>query len=390
MRSTSSQKKLILLGATGSIGQNCLDVVRRHPERFRIVGMASRSRVRELLSAAAEFHPEVVAIADPEAAETWREQFLALGAKVLTGTDALVEIATWPGAELVVNGLVGAVGLLPTYHALRQGRDVALANKESLVVGGAFIAAAARAGGASIIPIDSEHSAIFQCLQGEDSGALRRILLTGSGGPFRTWPPERIYQATVDEALAHPNWVMGPKITVDSASLMNKGLEVIEAHWLFELPVERIEVLIHPQSIIHSMVEFEDGSIKAQLGMPDMRVPIQYALSYPERLKSDFPKVDLFAIGHLDFEPPDFGRFPALALAYAAAREGGTSPAVLNAANEVAVHAFLQRRIPFGRIPEIIERTLAAHTSHEPADLEDLLEADRWARQRAEEFAREG
>ncbi|MDZ7372856.1 MAG: 1-deoxy-D-xylulose-5-phosphate reductoisomerase [candidate division KSB1 bacterium] len=381
-------KRLILLGATGSIGQNCLDVVRRHPERFQVVGLATRSRVEALLAAAGEFRPEVVAIADRTAAEAAGHRFSELGIAVLSGPESLTELATWPEADLVVNGLVGAVGLPPTYYAVRMGRSVALANKESLVVGGGLITSTARATGAAIVPIDSEHSAIFQCLQGEEPQGIRRLLLTGSGGPFRTWPRERIAKATVEEALAHPNWVMGPKITVDSATLMNKGLEVIEAHWLFGLPVDQIEVVIHPQSIVHSMVEFVDGSVKAQLGMPDMRIPIQYALSYPERLESDFPRVDFFAVGHLDFEPPDFQRFPALALAYQSARAGGTSPAVLNAANEVAVHAFLEGRIPFGRIPEIIEGTLAAHKQSSGAELSELLEVDRWARQQAEQMIR--
>jgi len=380
------RKKLILLGATGSIGQNCLDVVRRHPDRFEIVGLAAHRRAEQLAEAAAEFQPRVVALSDPEVGQRWRDRLRALCSTVLLGPDSLTEIATWPEADLVVNGLVGAVGLAPTYHCVRAGRSVALANKESLVVGGELIMPAAAASGSRIVPIDSEHSAIFQCLQGEPTEAIRRILLTGSGGPFRTWPADKIANATVDQALAHPNWVMGPKITIDSATLMNKGLEIIEAHWLFSVPVEKIEVVIHPQSVVHSMVEFVDGSVKAQLGMPDMRVPIQYALSYPERLEADFPRVDFVSLGHLDFEEPDFERFPALTLAYEAAKTGGTSPAVLNAANEVAVRAFLDRRIPFGRIAQVIESTLAEHQPHRPRDLQDLLEVDRWARERAEQL----
>ncbi len=384
----AGRKRLVILGATGSIGRQCLDVVRRHRDKFEIVGLTTHRRVADLAAAVSEFQPQVVVVGDRSAAEEWSVSLQSLGTRVLVGQEALADIVEWRNVDLVVNGLVGAVGLLPTYRAVSAGRNVALANKESLVVGGALIMPKARETGAKILPIDSEHSAIFQCLMGEPAGALSRILLTGSGGPFRTTPLEELERVTVEQALAHPNWVMGPKITIDSATLMNKGLEVIEAHWLFGLPVSRIQVVIHPQSIVHSMVELVDGSVKAQLGLPDMRLPIQLALSYPERLDSDFPRVDFFKVRHLDFEEPNLEKFPALRLAYDAAEAGGTAPAVLNASNEVAVQAFLEGRIRYLDIARVIETVLTEHSPVQPGSVEDLLSVDEEARQRADETIR--
>ena len=384
----AGRKRLVILGATGSIGRQCLDVVRRHRDRFEVVGLTTNRRVADLAAAVSEFQPQIVAVGDPAAAEEWSTSLQSLGTRVLVGQEGLAEIVEWRNVDLVVNGLVGAVGLLPTYRAVAMGRDVALANKESLVVGGALIMPKARETGARILPIDSEHSAIFQSLMGEPPGALAKILLTGSGGPFRTTPLEELKHVTVQQALAHPNWVMGPKITIDSATLMNKGLEVIEAHWLFDVPVSKIQVLIHPQSIVHSMVELVDGSVKAQLGLPDMRLPIQLALSYPERLDSDFPRVDFFKVRKLEFEEPDLEKFPALKLAYQAAEAGGTAPAVLNASNEVAVQAFLGGEIRYLDIARVIAGVLEAHTPSEPESVEHLLSVDQEARRRAGEIIR--
>lgn len=373
-------KRLTILGSTGSIGVNCLKVVETHPSAFDVVYLAAHRNIELLYQQAQRFHPRAVVAVQPPVEGEWRERFSKLGIEFLTGAAALVEIAAATEAEVVVNAIVGAAGLPATLRALQQGRTVALANKETLVIAGELVTAEARKNGGQLIPIDSEHSALWQCLAGESPQRIERLILTASGGPFRQRAKDDFARITLAEALNHPNWTMGQKITIDSATLMNKGLEVIEAHWLFDVPVERIDVLVHPQSIIHSMVEFVDGSIKAQLGMPDMRLPIQYALTYPDRLPNRFPRLDFSLWRQLDFHEPDFEKFVCLKLAYAALREGGTAPAVLNAANEEAVQAFLQETIRFEQISHFVDGALQKHQNHRRVDFDGVLAADRWAR----------
>ncbi len=373
-------KRLAILGSTGSIGTNCLNVVEAHPDEFEIGYLTTHGNVELLLQQAQHFRPRAVVVVQPPHEQHWVQRFKILGIEYLTGAAALAEIAAAPDVDITVNAVVGAAGLPATLGALRQGHTVALANKETLVVAGELVAAAAVKNDGLLIPIDSEHSALWQCLVGEARHRIETLILTASGGPFRLRPKEEFAKITVAEALNHPNWTMGRKITIDSATLMNKGLEVIEAHWLFGVPVDRIRVLIHPQSIIHSMVEFVDGSIKAQLGVPDMRLPIQYALTYPDRLPNQFPRMDFALWRQLDFQEPDFEKFVCLRLAYAALREGGTAPAVLNAANEEAVQAFLHEAIRFDQIPHLVDKALQQHQNHRQADYEGVLAADRWAR----------
>jgi 1-deoxy-D-xylulose-5-phosphate reductoisomerase len=373
-------KRLTILGSTGSIGGNCLNVVEALPGEFEIIYLSTHRRVELLYEQAQRFHPRAVIVVEPPAEKDWSARFRKLGIAVLTGAQGLVEAAADTKIDVVVNAIVGAAGLPATLQALRKGRTVALANKETLVVAGELVKSEMRAHGGQVIPIDSEHSALWQCLVGEPRHRIATLILTASGGPFRQRSKAEFAQITVSEALNHPNWNMGRKITIDSATLMNKGLEVIEAHWLFEIPVERIRVLIHPQSIIHSMVEFVDGSIKAQLGVPDMRLPIQYALTYPDRLPNNFPRMDFARWHQLTFHEPDFEKFVCLRLAYDALREGGTAPAVLNAANEEAVRAFLGDFIRFDQIGNMIDRTLQHHRNHRRVDYESILAADRWAR----------
>jgi 1-deoxy-D-xylulose-5-phosphate reductoisomerase len=382
-----------LLGSTGSIGEQTLAVVESFPDRFRVAALAAGRNVAKLAEQVRRHRPELVAVAEPAGAKELAERLGgAPDCAIAVGAEGLEAVATHP-ADLVVAGLVGAVGLRPVLAAVRAGRDVALANKEALVVAGALVLREVRQRGVGLLPVDSEHSAVFQALAGQRREDLHRIVLTASGGPFRTWPAERIARATAREALAHPNWDMGPKITVDSASLMNKGLEVIEARWLFDLPPERIDVVVHPQSIVHSLVELVDGSLLAQLGLPDMRVPIALALSWPERLPLEGARLDLAAAGRLEFETPDTKRFPCLELARAALGGGEAAPAVLNAANEVAVEAFLAGRLAFGDIAAtnatVLERFLARCGPPRAWPLEDLLEADAWARGEAAATVRE-
>ncbi|WP_027718253.1 1-deoxy-D-xylulose-5-phosphate reductoisomerase [Desulfovirgula thermocuniculi] len=378
-------KEIAVLGSTGSIGRQALEVIRRFPSRLKVVGLAGGRNWPLLAEQIEEFSPRVVSLATPEDAQALARR---LGTRqrpeIYWGQEGLAAVVASVGRGLVLNAVSGAAGLLPTVEALRRGLDVALANKETLVAGGEVVMRLAREKGASILPVDSEHSAIWQCLAGHSPAQVRRLILTASGGPFRREPRD-LSRVTVEQALAHPTWQMGRKITVDSATLMNKGLEVIEAHWLFGLDYDCIEVVVHPQSIVHSMVEFVDGSVLAQMGLPDMRLPIQYALSYPERWPADFPRLDLCRVGTLTFEPPDTGRFPCLALAYAAGREGGTMPAVLNAANEVAVAAFLEGKIAFSRIPEVVSGVMEEHRAVRKPGLEEIMAADRWARQKARE-----
>ncbi len=374
------QKHIVILGSTGSIGRSTLEVIEHHADRFRVVGLSAGRNIDLLREQIARYHPLAVAVQREEDARAVRT-FTDGQTMVLTGSDGLIELATHPEAEIVLSALVGFAGLLPTYRAILAGKDIALANKETLVIGGELIMQAVREKGVRLLPVDSEHSAILQCLQGEDPASVERLLLTASGGPFRTATADQLASATCEQALKHPTWSMGSKITIDSATLMNKGLEVIEAHWLFGLPPERIAVVVHPQSIIHSMVEFADGSVKAQLGIPDMKLPIRYALFFPERPPAPFQRLDIASLRQLTFHEPDSERFRCLPLAYRALNLGGTAPAVLNAANEVAVQLFLDRRISFPAIADIIEDELDAHTPMPSPTMADLVRIDRATRE---------
>lgn len=374
-------KRISLLGATGSIGTSCLDVIRQHPSRFRVVALTARTQTEAIVHLANEFQPAFCAVGDEKQALEVKDRFAGTTIAVGTGIDGLLQAATHPEADIVVNALVGAAGLLPTAKAIEAGKTIALANKESLVMAGSLIMSMARQQKVQIIPIDSEHSGIMQCLQGYATKDVAKIILTASGGPFLDRDPDEFTSITPREALAHPTWDMGPKITIDSATLMNKGFEVLEAHWLFGLPTSQIEVIVHPQSIVHALIEFTDGSILAQMGAHDMRLPIQYALSYPERIDSPFSQLNLAQVNTLSFQKPDWERFPCLGLAYRAAELGGTMPAVLNAANEVAVGFFLRGRIPFNRIPSMIEQVMKEHAPVDRPSLDAILKADQWARQ---------
>ena len=376
-------KRLLILGATGSIGKQALDVVARAPEAFELVGLSAERSHEALIAQAREHGVTRIALSDPDAAaraaEAWTD------GEVLSGPEGLVRLVADAGADLVLNGIVGSAGLGPTIVALTEGVDVALANKESLVVGGELVMALSEATGAQLIPVDSEHSALHQLIEGERPGTVERLTLTASGGPFRGRSRAELSDATVAAALQHPTWAMGGKITIDSATLMNKGLEVIEAHWLFGTPYEEIHVVVHPQSIVHALVALCDGATLAHLGHPDMRVPISYALHYPERLDVPVPTLDLAAVGALEFEPPDLDAFPCLRLARDAAVAGGTATCVLNAANEVAVHAFLSDRLGFMGIPAVIEATLERLPAARVHSFDTLYAADAEARRIAAE-----
>ncbi|MGQ9523863.1 MAG: 1-deoxy-D-xylulose-5-phosphate reductoisomerase [Armatimonadota bacterium] len=376
-------RRIAIVGSTGSIGQQALDVVRRFPESFSVVGLSTGRSVDALVRQVHEFRPAAVGIADAKQYEELRSALADTNTQVLAGQDA-DQIASLPEADLVLVASVGLSGLAPAVNAIRAGKVLAIANKESLVAAGELILSEARHSSSLVIPVDSEHSAVFQCLEGEDTASVRRLILTASGGAFRDRSLDEVADVTPAEALMHPTWRMGKKITVDSATLMNKGLEVIEAHRLFGVPVERIETVLHHQSIIHSMVEFTDGSVKAQMSLPDMRLPIQYALFYPQRGTWAPSTLDLAAIGCLTFATMDLKRYPCLRLAYSAARKGGTCPAVLSAADEVAVAAFLEGRLRFGCIPAVIEATLEAHSPEPAASLDVVLRADAWARKKAD------
>lgn len=377
-----TRRRVTLLGATGSIGRSTLDLIARYPKAFEIEALTAHSSVRELAASAREFGARLAVVADAAHYEALKEALTGSGVEAAAGPEALVEAAKRP-ADTVVAAIVGAAGLEATLAAVRRGATIVLANKEALVCAGPLMMAAVEEGGARLLPADSEHNAIFQVFEEAQRHAIERIILTASGGPFRTFSLEQMAQVTPAQAIAHPNWQMGAKISVDSATMMNKGLEVIEAHYLFALPEEKIEVLIHPQSVVHSLVGYADGSLLAQLGVPDMRTPLAYCLSWPERMVAPVERLDLAAIGHLAFEPPDEERFPALRLARAALRAGGARPAILNAANEVAVEAFLASRIAFPRIAAIAEEVLARAPSAAPDSLEELLAADRHARRLA-------
>ena len=378
-------KNLCILGSTGSIGTQTLDIVRAYPDRYSVYAICANRSIDKLVEQAFEFQPEVVCIADESLYESLRSKLSALNCKVWAGADAIAEVVTMPSIDVVVASMVGYAGLRPTIEAIKAGKTIALANKETLVVAGEIICELAQQYHTPILPVDSEHSAIFQSLVGEDRSEIEKILLTASGGPFRTFSLEQMRNVTAADALKHPNWDMGAKITIDSASMMNKGFEVIEAKWLFGVPVENIQVLVHPQSIVHSAVQFTDGAIKAQLGAPDMRLPIQYALSFPERLKSDFPRADLLALQSLTFEQPDPERFPNLGLAYEAMHRGGNMPCVLNAANEVANLAFREGRCGFLQMSDVIRETMDKTAFIQKPTYEDYVESDLAARQIAVE-----
>lgn len=383
--------RLTILGATGSIGASTLDVVERHPDRYEVVALTGAKQIEKLAAACLRHQPRYAVVLDAAAAESLHALLKAAGCvtEVLCGADALIQVATMPEADAVMAAIVGAAGMPATLAAAQAGKKVLLANKETLVLAGHIFMQAVAQSGATLLPIDSEHNAIFQSLPHPYSGDLiaagvKRLLLTASGGPFRRMSLDELAKVTPEQAVCHPNWSMGRKISVDSASLMNKGLEVIEARWLFNAPADSIQVVVHPQSVIHSMVEYVDGSVMAQLGAPDMRTPIAYAMAYPERIASGVKPLDLFAVGRLDFEQPDLLRFPCLRLAYEALRAGGAAPAMLNAANEIAVAAFLERRMGFTDIPRLIESVLE-HAAGLPADsLDALMQADQLARELAE------
>ena len=379
-------KQIAILGSTGSIGTQTLDVVRQHPEEFSVYALSAHRSVDLLIQQALEFNPAVVCIADERLYQPLREALSDLPIQVMAGEKAIVDMVTMPAIDVVVAAMVGYAGLKPTIAAIEAEKTIALANKETLVVAGEIICRLAQRHKVKILPVDSEHSAIFQSLVGEDMTSVEKLLLTASGGPFRNFTYEQMQDVTAAQALQHPNWEMGAKITIDSASMMNKGFEVIEARWLFDIPVEKIQVLVHPQSVIHSAVQFVDGSVKAQLGTPDMRIPIQYALTYPERWLSDVPRLDLFAVKQLTFEEPDMQRFPNLRLAYEAMEKGGNMPCILNAANEVVNLAFREGKCGFLQMSEVIEQTMGTTSFITEPTYEDYVQTDKEARKIAKEL----
>ncbi len=383
----NEQKHIVVLGSTGSIGKSVADIVRKSGGRLKVVGLGAGKNLALLAEQVKEFSPRKVAVMTRELAVELEGMIPGSDVKVLWGKDGYNELASMADADLVVSSMVGAAGLIPTVTAIEAGKDVALANKETLVAAGPLVMGLVEKHRVNLLPIDSEHSAIFQCLQGYRESMVRKIILTASGGPFRQKPIDELSAITPEEAIAHPNWSMGAKISVDSSTLMNKGLEVIEARWLFSVSHKEIDVVVHPESIIHSMVEYVDGSIIAQMGVPDMRVPISYALYWPDRMELDFPSLDLVNVGHLTFEAPRMEKFPCLCLAFEALEMGGTATTVLNAANEVAVEAFLQGRIPYLKIPEIISEVLNGLGGQDMNSLDDVLNADALARLKAQEKA---
>ena len=380
MSARTTPRSLAILGSTGSIGRSALDVVRGLPGRFRVVALAARSRWKDLLRQVVEFTPKVVALSDGSAAAKLRSALAGRPVRVLSGEEGVIEAACLPDADIVLSAIVGAAGLRPTFEAIRAGKSIALANKETVVMAGDLVMREAARRGVEVLPVDSEHSAIFQAMCCGKRDEVARVILTGSGGPFRKFSTRGLSRVTPRQALNHPTWRMGPKVTIDSATLMNKALEVFEAHYLFGLDVDRIEVLIHPQSIVHSLVEFVDGSVIAQMGVPDMRAPIQHALTWPDRMACSARRLDLTEVRELQFEKPDRKRFPALALGFEAARRGGTAPAALNAANEVAVQAFLDERLRFTDIAAVAAQVLKKHRFVEEPTLDEILAVDREAR----------
>ncbi len=382
-------KRLAVLGSTGSIGVNALDIAGKFENEFKVIALSAGTNIRLLKEQIERFEPKVVSVLNEALALTLQEEISPQKTEVLFGVEGLIQIASLPEIDLVVSALVGAAGLIPTISAIMAKKSVALANKESLVMAGKIITEEARKNGVAILPVDSEHSAIFQALVGHSKDEVHRIILTASGGPFLNLPYEKMKEVTSKEALHHPTWNMGRKVSIDSASLMNKGLEVIEARWLFDISTEKIAVQIHPQSVVHSMVEYIDGSIVAQMGITDMRIPIAYALSYPKRLRLELPSLDLNDMDGLTFFPPDVERFPCLRLAYRSIEMGETMPSVLNAANEVAVNSFLEETIKFTDIPEVVEGVMENHRLRPLTTLDDALRADQWAREKAKELIEE-
>ena len=372
-------KKILILGSSGSIGINALNVVRKFPERFKVTGLTVNSRIDLLENQIKEFLPEFVVVTDETKANELKSNIGNL-CKVFSGYDELLNLAAQGDYDILIGAMVGFAGLAPTLEAIKRGKRIALANKETLVVAGEIVTKLVLENNAEILPVDSEHSAIYQCLVGENLNEVEKLIITASGGPFLNKDKSFFERATVDEALNHPNWKMGNKITIDSATMMNKGLEVIEAHWLFGLPVEKINVVVHPQSIIHSMVQFVDGSIKAQLGLPDMKLPIQYALTFPERLENDFRRTDLPDIKNLSFFEPDFDKFECLKLAFDVIKTGGTAPCILNAANEVAVEKFINKKIKFSQISQLIKEALNKIENHSDPDIETIFDCDKKTR----------
>ncbi len=377
-------KKISILGSTGSIGTQTLDIVNQYPEQFKVIGLTTHSNIGLLFTQIKQFRPEIVSVVNEEKVEDLKDMISTLNYSpiIVVGDEGVIEVACYGDSETIVTGIVGCAGLLPTIKAIKAGKDIALANKETLIAGGPVVLPLIEEYGVKLLPADSEHSAIFQCLQGIGHKDLKRIILTASGGSFRDLPPEKLKFVTVEDALKHPNWSMGKKITIDSATLMNKGLEVIEAHFLFNVDYSNIDIVIHPQSIVHSLIELQDTSVLAQLGWPDMRLPLLYALSWPERIYTDWKQLDLAKISNLTFQKPDYDKYLCIKLAYAAGNAGGAMPAVLNAANEQAVESFLNKEITFLSIPHIIEKTcelFISNNSSQPT-LDDILNADKWAR----------
>jgi len=376
-------KRLAILGSTGSIGVNTLDIVRQFPEKFEVISLSAGKNIHLLKKQIFQFRPNLVSVLNKELSEILRRELPNFPIEIVHGVEGLIQVATHSEVDQVVSALVGAVGLIPTLSALKTGKVIALANKESLVMAGKIMMEEAKRSNAQILPVDSEHSAIFQALLGHRREDVHRLILTASGGPFLNLPLNKLHEVTVKEALNHPHWDMGKKVTIDSASLMNKGLEVIEAHWLFNIPVEKIVVQIHPQSVVHSMVEYIDGSIVAQMGIADMKIPISYALSFPHRLPLNLPRLDFSQIGGLTFFHPDPERFPCLRLAYRSIEIGETMPAILNAANEIGVNAFLEGSLKFTDVPILLQRVMEEHEVKSVHTIEDILRADQWARERS-------
>ena len=383
-------KKIAILGSTGSIGTSTLAVAEQFPDRFKVVAIAGGNNSGLLESQIRRFRPSLAAIADANAAESLRKKCNDMRVRIVSGVEGMIEVATAEEADITVSAIVGTAGLVPTIAAIQAGKDIALANKEVLVTAGELVMAECRRGNVRLFPVDSEHSAIFQCLHSGQRGDVKRLILTASGGPFRNHSKDDLTKVRLADALKHPNWSMGRKITIDSATLMNKGLEVIEAHWLFGMAPEQIKVLVHPQSIVHSLVEYRDGSVVAQLGMPDMKGPIAYALSYPERLPDVSPGLDLASIATLTFQEPDRDLFPCLGYAYDALKAGGSMPAVLSAANEVAVGCFLEEKIGFLDVPRVLKSIMEAHAPVAFKTVDEVLRADAWARREAEKIIESG
>ena len=380
-KTNSKMKKISILGSTGSIGINALSVIDNHLNNFIVVALSAHKNGKLIIEQAKKYQPEFVAVVDPDIANFVEDELRSTNIKILKGRQGLLELSSYGSVDLMLNALVGSSGMEPTINALQSGVDVALSNKESLVMAGSIINEIKNKSGAKIFPVDSEHSAIWQCLVGESIKEVNKIILTGSGGPFRTLEIGQFNSITIERALNHPNWEMGKKITIDSATMMNKGLEVIEAFWLFDISKDMIEIIIHPQSIIHSMVEFKDKSVKAQLGLPDMKIPIQYALTYPNHSNADWDELDLTGIESLTFEKPDFNKFPCMRLAFDALEQEGTAPALLNVVNEYSVYRFLNNEISFIEIPQLIEKALDEHDFIKEPSIDDVLNIEIWAQE---------